>query len=202
MLLTPTIIRTIQSQIDSRGGDRIKYPDDASSPAASLLESKLLFIITILYSRQGAIFMSYYLKEFFLETPMSRAEYMKTHSKYFPTDIRDQYQMDGLISEDGYFYIKIIKGMYGLKQASRIAYNQLISHMDPHGYYPVPFTTVLWAHKTRKTKSCLCVGDFGVKCFTKDDANHLLYSLKKHYVISTDWERLNYLGLEIDFKYS
>ena len=161
---------------------------------------------------------------------------MRIHSKYFPPDIRYRYKIEELIVADGYVYIKIIKVMYGIKQAAIIAYNQLISHMephgyypvpfttglwahktrktnfclcvddfgvkkiikgiyglkqadikaynqlishmDPHGYYPVPFTTVLWAHKTRKTKFCLCVDDFGVKCFSKDYANHLLNSLK------------------------
>ena len=75
---------------------------------------------------------------------------MRIHSKYFPPDIRDQYDIERLISADGYVYIKIIKGMYGLKQAYIIAYNQLILYMDPHGYYPVPFTTGICAHKTRK----------------------------------------------------
>ena len=90
---------------------------------------------------------------------------MRIHSKYFPLDIRDRYNIEVLIAADGYVYIKIVKGIYGLKQADIKAYNQLISHMDPHGYYPVPFTTGLWAHKTRKTKFCLCVDDFGVKNF-------------------------------------
>ena len=76
--------------------------------------------------------------------------------------------------------------MYGLKMAAIISYNQLISYMDPHRYYTFPFTIGLWAQKTRITKYCLCVDDFGVKYFTKDDANHLLYSLKNHYAISTD----------------
>ena len=69
---------------------------------------------------------------------------MRINSKYFSPDIRYQYNIEGLIAADGYVYIKIIKVMYGLKQASIIAYNQLISHMDPHGYYPVLFTTGLW----------------------------------------------------------
>ena len=55
-------------------GDRIEYPDDASSLAASLLESKLLFNITISDVGRGAIFMSCELKDFFLENPISRAE--------------------------------------------------------------------------------------------------------------------------------
>ena len=50
--------------------------------------------------------------------------------------------------------------------------------MELQGYYLVPFTTRLWAHKTRKIKFCLYVDDFGVKYFTKDDKNYLLDSLK------------------------
>ena len=69
--------------------------------------------------------------------------------------------------------------MYGLKYAAILAYNQLISHMEPHGYYPVLITTLLWAHNTRRTKFCICVDDFGVKKFTKDDSNHILDILKR-----------------------
>ena len=59
--------------------------------------------------------------------------------------------IEGLIAADGYVYIKIIKGMYGINQAAIITYNQLILNMEPHGYYPVPFTTEFWENKTRKT---------------------------------------------------
>ena len=85
---------------------------------------------------------------------MSRAEYKIIHSKYFSTDIIDQYQIDGLIAAYGYVYIKIIKGMYGLKQTAIIAYHHLIFHTEPHRFYPVPFTTGLWAHKTRFLPLC------------------------------------------------
>ena len=48
----------------------------------------------------------------------------------------------------------------------------------------------------------LCVDDFGVKDFSKDDADHILESLKNHYAISKNWEGCNYLGLEIDWYYN
>ena len=85
---------------------------------------------------------------------MSRAEYMRIHLKCLPPDIRDRYDIEGLIAADGYLYIKIIKGMYGLKQAAIMAYNQLILYTGPHGCYTVPFKIIIWAHKTRKTKFC------------------------------------------------
>ena len=91
--------------------------------------------------------------------------------------------------------------MYGLKQEAIISYNKLIPRMEPHGYYPFPFTTGLWAHQTRIVFG-LCVNDFGVKYFSKYDADHFLDSLKNCYEISTDWEGHNYLGLKIYLNYN
>ena len=71
--------------------------------------------------------------------------------------------------------------MYGLKQVAIIAYNQRISYMESHGYYPVPFITRLFSHYNRKTKQNP-IDNFGVKYFTKNDSNHSLNSLK-HYEI-------------------
>ena len=95
--------------------------------------------------------MSCDLEDFFLETLISRAEYMRIHAQYFPSNIREPYNIDGLIAEDSYIYIKIIKVMYVLRHSLIIVYNKLNSNMDPHDYYPVPFKNVLWAPKTKRT---------------------------------------------------
>jgi hypothetical protein len=57
--------------------------------------------------------------------------------------------------------------MYGLKQAALLAYQHLVKQLAPYGYHPCPYTTGLWEHDTRRTTFCLCVGDFGVKYFSK-----------------------------------
>ena len=59
------------------------------------------------------------------------AEYVIVYSKYSPLDIGKLYQVDGLISEDGYVYTKITKGTHGLKQAATIAYKIYFSHGTP-----------------------------------------------------------------------
>jgi hypothetical protein len=87
------------------GGDRLDCLDDTSSPAASLLETKLLLNSTISDAHLGARFMTMDLKDFFLATPMARPEYMRIHSKYFPPEIRALYQIDSLIASDGYMYM-------------------------------------------------------------------------------------------------
>ena len=128
------------------GGQRLEYPDDATSPAVSLLGLKLLFNSTISDAYRSARFLLCDLKDFLLETPMSRSVYMRIHSKHFPPDIITLYQIDGIISKNWYFYIKTTKGMCGLKKAATIACKQFIAHMEHHEYYSVPFTTGLWYH--------------------------------------------------------
>ena len=87
---------------------------------------------------------------------MPRAHYIRINSKYFLLDIISRYQIDGLIAADGYVYIKTTKGMYGLKQSDIISYNQIISHMEPRGYYTVTFKTVLWAQGEKNKVLPLC----------------------------------------------
>ena len=86
---------------------------------------------------------------------MAEPEFMRIHIKYFPEDIKKLYNLNELVDESGFVYVKIKKGMYGLKQAAVIAYRNLVKNLEPKGYYPVPHTTGLWKHKTRKTKLCL-----------------------------------------------
>ena len=180
------------------GGDKLTYADDAGSPAASLLETKLL--VNSVISTPGARFMSMDLKDHFLCTPMLNPEYMKISYKYFPQDIRDKYELDDIVS-NGYIYCKIKKGMYGLKQASLLAYNFLKEKLAPHGYHPIPHTIGLWKHDVRPITFCLCVDDFGVKYINKDDANHLLSSLQQTFNVSTDWEGKNFCGLTFNWNY-
>ena len=184
------------------GGDRLEYEPDAGSPAASLVETKLTINSTISDAHRGARFMSADLKDFFLATTMNEAEYMRIQYKYFPEDVRKQYQLDEKVDSNDYIYIKIKKGMYGLKQAAVLAYDQLVEHLAPHGYYPCPQTTGIWKHRTRPTRFCLCVDDFGIKYFSKADADHLLNALKTKYKISTDWTGNNYCGLTLDWNYA
>ena len=89
------------------GGDRLIYPDDATSPAASILETKLLLNRTISDADKGERFMTIDIKDFFLKTKMERPEYIRIHGKYSLGDMRKQYNIDNLVAADGYVYCKI-----------------------------------------------------------------------------------------------
>ena len=126
---------------------------------------------------------------------------MKVPYKHFPADIRKRYNLDEKVTPNGYIYIEINKGMYGLKQAAILAYIELTKNLAKYGYYPITGTVGLWQHESRPTKFCLCVDDFGVKYYSKDDVNHLLNSLRAHYKCTTDWEGKHYCGLTFDWQY-
>ena len=63
------------------GGDRLDYLHDATSPAASLIETKMLFNSVISDSAKGARFFTLDIKDLFLQTEMMEHEYMRIHKK-------------------------------------------------------------------------------------------------------------------------
>ena len=88
------------------GGDKLDYNDDAGSPAANLLETKIIINSTISDAHRGARFMCADIKDHFLATPMKNPEYMRVKYKYIPIDIRLRYNLDAKVTPDGYIYIK------------------------------------------------------------------------------------------------
>ena len=70
--------------------------------------------------------------------------------------------------------MEIRRGMYGLKEAGVIAFDQLVQKTKRFGYEPMPQTPGLWRHTSLKTTFTLCVDDFGIQYFSKADANHLI----------------------------
>ena len=126
---------------------------------------------------------------------------MKIHGGYFFEDIRIKYDIDKIISEDGYVYCRIKKGCHGLKQAAKLARDQLVNHLRGYGYAPDKYAPNIWGHVSRPTKFCLCVDDFGIKSFSKEDTEHLLNALKSRYKLSVDETGKDYYGLKLDWNY-
>ena len=184
------------------GGDKLTCLDDTGSPAANLLETKLLLNSTISDAKYGARMMCVDIVNFFLASPMNRNEYMRVPIRFIPEDIRQQYNIDNIVSDDGYVYVCIEKGMYGLKNAAILAYDNLKTQLKKYGYYPIEGTVGVWAHATRRTRFCVCVDDFAVKYFCMDDAQHFLKAISSYYAITVDWEARNYCGLELTWDYA
>jgi hypothetical protein len=103
---------------------------------------------------------------------------------------------------DGWVYIEIRKGMYGLKQVGLLA-NKLIQKrlLAPFGYYPAHHTPGLWLHKTRPTAFSIIVDDFTVKYVGKKNAEHLRNALLRSYELTIDWEGKVYSGMALQWDY-
>ena len=93
--------------------EKLEYFDETDSPAASLLETKLILNSTISDAHKGARFMSLDLKDHFLQSDLSpgQREYVGIYSKYFDKEFRLLYDIDDKISDDGFVYCEIQKGM-------------------------------------------------------------------------------------------
>ena len=100
-------------------GDCINYPSDCGTTTANMLTVKLLLNIAI--STKGSKFMSIDIKNFYLSTPMSRNEYMRLKIAELPQDFIDEYKLQDKATKNGYMYLDIRKGMYGLPQAGIFA---------------------------------------------------------------------------------
>ena len=98
----------------------------------------------------------------------------------------------------GFVYVKIMGEMYGLKQAEKIANDNLIGYLKEFGYYPSRKTLGLWTHKTKKISFTLVVDDLGVKYIDKADTDHIFSAIEAKYPLKIDWEANTYL--EINFE--
>jgi hypothetical protein len=165
------------------GGDKIDYPFDVSTKTADLTTTKLL--LNSVVSTPNAQFLTADLKDFYLGTPMSRYEYMRVPIWMLPDAIIEQYMLRPLF-HNGYIYVEIRRGMYGLPQAGRIANDQLVAFLQPHGYAPCPLTHGLCRHHTRNIVFSLVVDDFGVRYTNRADADHLIATLRTAYEVSLD----------------
>jgi hypothetical protein len=106
------------------------------------------------------------------------------------------------LAVNGWVYLEIGKGMYGLKQAGLLTNQLLNKRLKSFVYHPARHTPGLWLHSTKHTAFSLVVDDFAVKYVTKADEHHLRDALLQHFEIATDWCRTVYSGITLDWDYN
>jgi hypothetical protein len=149
------------------GGDRLDYSGNITTSTADITTFKVLINSTL--STEEAAMMMMNIKNYYIDTPLPRFEYMKMLLSHFPEEIIQKYNLNALAVDD-WVYIEIRKGMYGLKQAGLLANQLLQTRLEPFGYYPAHHTPGLWLHKTRPISFTLVVDDFAVKYVGKQHA--------------------------------
>ena len=121
--------------------------------------------------------------------------------KIIPQEIIDAYNLTSLVDNQGWIYMRIEKGMYGLKQAGIIANQDLVKHMAPFGYHPVQHTPGIWVHDNRNTIFSLEVDNFCVQYSSTEDSDHFLNALRAKYLIAVNMEATVYIGIKLEWDY-
>jgi hypothetical protein len=166
-------------------GDQVNYPGAVSTKTADLTTAKIL--LNIVLSTPGAKYMTGDLKDFYLNTPMERYEYMRLPIEVIPPISIIEHNLLPLVHK-GYVYAKVRRGMYGLPQAGRIVNDQLTAFLAPKGYTPIPITPGLWRHDKSDLIFTLVIDNFGIKYTNPQDVHNLMTTLKELYkVVSEDW---------------
>ena len=182
------------------GGDRINYPDDCGTPTADMTLFKIL--VNSIISTPNAKCLTADIKDFYLRTPMKRPEYMRLKLTDIPNEVIDHYNLRELATSDGYIYCEVTKGMYGLPQAGIITQELLEKRLGEHGYYQSKIIHGLWKHKSRPICFCLVDDDFAVKYVNREDADHLIATIRKYYPMTVDEDATKYIGLTIQWDYT
>jgi hypothetical protein len=180
-------------------GDRVEFPGEVATKTADLTFTKA--ILNSVCSKKAALYMNMDIKNYYLRTPLERYEYVRISVSMVPDTIMNEYNLHSLV-HNGYLYVKVRKGMYGLPQARLLATILLAKRLAKHGYSPVPHTHGLWTHKWRPIKFSLVVDDFGVIYIGREHADHLKVALEENYKISTDWDGALYCGIQLNWDYA
>jgi hypothetical protein len=134
------------------GGDRIDYPGKVSTETAGLTAIKLL--LNSVVSKPTGQFMTANIKNFYLNMPLERPEYMRIPLKLIPQEIINDYNLTPLVHRD-YVYFRINKGMYVLPQAGLLAKKLLARRLANYGYFQAKHTPGLWKTPGNPSNSSL-----------------------------------------------
>ncbi len=160
------------------GGNRIAYSGDCGTPTVDMVTVKIHLNSTI--STKGARYCTIDLKDFYLNTPMERPEFMRMKLADLPQDFTKMYNLHDLVDNQGHMSIRIQKGMYGLLQAGILAQELLEKRLNSHSYRQSAITPGLWRHDFRPISFTLCVDDFCIKYIGREHVDHLSGILNQH----------------------
>jgi len=181
------------------GGNLLPFDGNLSVPGATVTTTKCMVNSIISTPKAKGLVLD--ISNFYLNNALPSPEWMSMPISIIPQEIIKQYELENIVDENGMVWIKIVKGMYGLKQAGIIANQELRAHLKPYGYAPVQHTPGLWRCTQTDSIFTLVVDDFLIQYTSIFNAHHLIDALQKKYVITIDWEAKIYIGITLKWDY-
>ena len=93
--------------------------------------------------------MTFDIRNYYLQTPLDRPEYVRIKLSDVPQDFVDEYNLQDFADANGWVYFEIKNGVYGLPQSGVLAQDLLEKRLKLHDYYQCPITPGLWRHTWR-----------------------------------------------------
>ena len=183
------------------GGSNTTTEIDCVTPTANLPTVKLL--INSIISTPGAKVLGLDLKDFYLNTPMNRPEFIRMKLDDFqdPEDVIVRCNLRDKVDQKGFVMVRVEKGMGGLSCAGILAQNLLAERLEYHEHWQSDKTPHFWKHDTCPINFTLIVDGVGAKYMRKEHTDHLISALKEIYVVDEDWHGKKYCGISLDWDY-
>jgi hypothetical protein len=179
------------------GGNLLKYDGITTAHTASMETIKCH--INSIISDKNARAATADISNMYLCSDLPESEYVRFHRSTIPQSIIDKYNIE---FDGDYAYAKINKAWYGLKQAGKIAHDDIVNRLAAAGYVKSTLIEGYFSHKTRPISFTLVVDDFLIKYHRDEDLAHLMASLRKNYTIKCDTTADQYIGINLKWDYT
>ena len=177
------------------GGNVSDYAGNRSSWTADMQTIKLLLNAAV---SEDADLCTADIGDFYLGSQLEHEEYMWLTKAQVPNDIIAEYG-DRIIWMGDKTMVRIVKGIYGLPQAGRLAHEKLCRLLKRHDYHVMPNTPCLFSHATNGVTFTLVVDDFLIKSGSKAAVHHLFAAIREEYRLEVDWSASKYIGMTIEY---
>lgn len=182
------------------GGDQLEYVGNTATHSASMETIKLQ--LNNIISSPNARAATGDISNMYLGSDLPEAEYVRFRLDLIPPDFIEAYKLRDLATPDGFVYARVNKAWYGLKQAGKIAHDDLVARLAEAGYKKAPLVEGYFTHETRSISFTLVVDDFLIKYERKEDLEHLREAIGKYYTFKVDEEAKQYVGIHLNWDYT
>ena len=181
------------------GGDKLEYAGNTTTHSASMetIKCQLNSIVSTMNARCATGDIS----NMYLGSDLPEAEYVRFRLDLIPTPIVEAYGLRTLATPDGFVYARVNKAWYGLKQAGKIAHDDLVQRLAEGGYRKAELVEGYFYHEERDISFTLVVDDFLIKYTNKEDLEHLRSTIERNYKFKVDETAHQYVGIHLRWDY-
>lgn len=165
-------------------GDVLDYFGDVTTHTTRMETIKIHWNLVL--STPGAKYCTGNIANMYLMSLLLESEFVRFQYDLIPPCIIDYYNLDELVI-NGFVYANINHAWYGIKQGGKIEHDNLVAHLEKHGYVQSDDTDGLFKHITHDISFKLVDDDFRIKYFNKNGIYHLIKVIQEKYTFKVNF---------------